>query len=93
MLHAVGYFAFGGIFNGALAAGGRVFHQLGDFNRETEENRRNLRDVVDRAGTAAQVAAVGVVRTGFAAGIHLQGQAHVAAGNFLHVSALLDHGE
>src|SRR6266852_4583968 len=93
LFHAVGDFALGGIFDGALAAGGGVFHQLRDFNREAEENRRDLRDVIGRARAAAEVAAIGVVRTGFAAGIHLQGQAHVAAGNFLHVAALLDHGE
>ena len=93
LLHAVGHFALGGVFDGALAAGGRVFHQLRDFNREAEENRRDLGDIVGRAGAAAEIAAVGVVRAGFAAGIHLQRQAHVAAGNFLHVPALLDHGE
>src|SRR5690242_21001903 len=45
LFHAVGDFALGGVFDGALAAGRRVFHQLRDFNREAEENRRNLRDV------------------------------------------------
>src|SRR5205807_5651791 len=85
LLHAVGDFALGGIFDGAFAAGGGVFDQLRDFNREAEENRRDLRDVIRRAGAAAEVAAVGVVRAGFAAGIDLQRQAHVAARNFLHV--------
>ena len=93
LFHSVGDFALGGVFDGAVTPGRRIFHQLRDFNREAEENRRNLRDVVSRAGAAAQVAAVGVVRAGFAAGIYLQGQAHIAAGNFLHVPALLDHGE
>src|SRR5882724_9540023 len=93
LLHAVGHFAFGGIFDGAFAAGGRVLHQLGDFNREAEENRRDLRDVIRRAGTAPEIAAVRVVRTGFASGIDLQWQTHVAARDFLDVAALLDNGE
>src|SRR5271155_1342897 len=93
LLHAVGHFALGGVFDGPFTAGGGVLHELGDFNREAEENRRDLRDVIGRAGAAAEVAAVGAVAAGFAAGIYLQGQAHVAAGNFFHVAALLDHGE
>ena len=80
LLHAVGYFALGGVFHRAIAAVRRVFHQLGDFNREAEENRRNLRHVIRRSRTAPQIAAVGVVRAGFASGIDLQRQAHVAAG-------------
>jgi hypothetical protein len=93
LFHAVGHFTLGGVFDGALAAGGGVFDQLRDFNREAEENRRDLRDVVRRAGAAAQVAAVRVVGAGFASRVDLQGQAHIAAGNLLHVAALLDHGE
>src|SRR6266478_3617185 len=93
LLHAIGHFALRGVFDGAFAAGGGVFNQLRDFNREAEENRRDLRDVIGRAGAAPEVAAVRVVRTRFASRVDLQGQAHVAAGNFLHVAALLDHGE
>src|SRR5262249_61282983 len=84
---------FGGLLAGAFTAVGRVFHQLGDLNREAEENRRDLRDVVGSAGAAAEIAAIGVVRAGFASGIDLQRQAHVAARDFLDVAALLGHGE
>src|SRR6267378_4930767 len=93
LFHAVGDFALCSVFDGAFAAGGGVFNQLRNFNREAEENRRDLRDVVGRAGAAPEIAAVRVVRAGFASRVDLQGQAHVAAGNFLHVAALLDHGE
>src|SRR5207245_4350822 len=92
LLHAVGDFALGGIFDGALAAGGRVFDQLRDFNREAEENRRDLRDVVGRARAAAQVAAVGVVRTGFAASVDLHGQSPIAAVYSVHVSTICAYG-
>ena len=39
LLHALRDFALGGVFDGALAAGGHVFDELGDFDREAEENR------------------------------------------------------
>ena len=54
---------------------------------------RDLRDVVDRAGAAAQIAAVHVGEAGFASGTNLQRQAHVARADAFDVAALLDHGE
>src|SRR5271165_1093117 len=71
LLHAVGHFALGGVFDGALTAGGGVLHELGDFNGEAEENRGDLRDVIGGAAAAPEVAAVGVVAAGFASGVDL----------------------
>ena len=93
LFHAVGHFAFRGIFNGFVARVRGVLDELGDFHGEPEKNRRNLRDVVLRTGTASQIAAVGIVASGFSAGIYLQWQAHVTRADFFDVAALLDHAE
>ena len=93
LFHAVGDFALHGIFDGFFARVGGVFDELGDFHREAEKYRRNCGDVVRGARAAAQIAAVGVVASGFAAGIYLQRKRMARAGNFLDVAALLDHGE
>src|SRR2546427_10860200 len=93
LFHSVGDFALGRVFHGLLARVRGVLDEFGDFNGEAEENRRDRRHVVEGAGAAAEVAAVGVVAAGFASGIDLQGQTHGAAADFFDVAALLDHGE
>ncbi len=93
LFHALDDFALSGIGDGAFAAVGSVFDELGDFDGEAEEDGRDLRDVVLRAGAAAEIAAVRGVGARFAAGKDLQRQAHVAAGNLFDVAALLNHGE
>ena len=82
--------AFSMAFSGALRG---VFDELGDFHGVPEKYRRDLRDVVDGAGAAAQVAAVHIGEAGFASGTDLQRKPHVARADFFHVAALLDHGE
>ena len=93
LLHPVGYFALGRVLNGLFARVRGVLQQLGDFHRELEENRRDLRHVVSRSRAAAQVAAIGVVGTRLAARNELQRQTHVTRTDFFHVAALLDHGQ
>ena len=77
-------------FSGALL---RVFDELGDFHGVPEKYRRDLRDVVNGAGAAAQIAAVHIREAGFASRTNLQRKPHVARADAFHVAALLDHGQ
>ena len=52
LLHAAGDFPLHGIFDGLLARVRGVLHQLGDFHREPEKDRRDLRDIVRGARSA-----------------------------------------
>jgi len=70
-----------------------VLDELGDFHREPEEDRRDLRDVVRAACPASKIAAIGAVAPGLAARNQLQRQAHISRADFFHVAALLNHAE
>jgi hypothetical protein len=87
------YFTLGGVLDGFLGRVGCVLDELGDFDGVAEKYGRHLRDVVDGAGTAAQIAAVHIGETCFASGTNLQREAHVARADAFDIAALLDHGE
>ena len=91
--HGVFHFALGGVLDGFLRRIRGVFHQLGDFHGVPEKYRRHLGHVVERAGTAAQVAAVHIGQAGLASWTNLQRQPHVARADAFNVAALLDHGQ
>jgi hypothetical protein len=81
--HRVFHFTLGGVLDRFLGRVRGVLDELGDFYGVAEKYGRHLRDVVDRAGTAAQIAS----------GTNLQREAHVARADAFDIAALLDHGE
>jgi len=76
--HRVFHFALGGVLDGLFRRIAGVFDELGDFDGVPEKYRRDLRDVVDGARAAAQVAAVHVGKAGLASRTDLQRKPHVA---------------
>ena len=91
--HRVFHFALGGVLDGLFRRIAGVFDELRDFDGVPEKYRRHLRDVVDGARAAAQVATVHVREAGLASRTDLQRKPHVARADAFHVAALLDHGQ